>query len=253
MKSKNNLIFLAVTFSIVTILASIFILSKRNKSEYLQVRVISDSFGWVSFIEEPVISDVYIKVGESTLVYKYNECEMIFATILEVKEKTVVVELTLNNMYPTHIYSENVDFEVSEATTYIDEIPKNTCYSIYTFSADSGIVVYLTFDIKESEKHLTCGHGKALIVWYEGEEIRIGILKNKRIKSETDLIRYEVLESPMVVEEILGYLISSDCKICLSPIVVEIEEAKGYIVKRELTENEMFTLKKLYPGLPYCK
>jgi len=71
-----------------------------------------------------------------------------------------------------------------------------------------------SFDIEESEKHLTCGHGKALVVRYEGEELRIGILKNNRVKSEYDKIP-EVMENQMTVEEILGYLESSGCNRCL--------------------------------------
>ena len=253
-KSSKLIVVAAVTLAIV--FASVYLLSKRDKNEYLSVRVIIDSVGFGRIIAEPVISDLLVKVGEETVVSEYRGYDMITLTVLEVKSETVVVELSLHDiLYPWMVYTseiESSDFWKRNIDAYVDEIPKNTCYRIVTKSADSGIVVYLTLDIKESEKHLTCGHGRALVMWYEGEKVKIGIIKDKRIKAETWKV-LEVMKNPMTVEEILNYLLSSGCKRCLSPMVFETEEASGDLIGRVLTEEEMNMIQELYPELPYCK
>jgi len=244
-----------ITFLIVIVLVLTFSLTKKKENELSPVRVIIDNFGWVNFVEEPAIDDMLIKVGEETVVWRYEDFDMLKLKILEVKEETILVEFyLLTALYPETVYSseaKKLRFWIDKIEVYIDEIPKNTCYAIKTMTADSGMVVYLTFDIEEGKKHLTCGHGKLLLAWYEDEEIRIGIVKDKRIKVSEDSIP-KVIENNMTVDEILDYFLAHDCRDCFDILIIEDAKDREKRALRFPSIEEYIQIKELFPMLPYC-
>ena len=255
MKAKYYKILLIGLIIIVAITA--VMLFESNKNEKVSVRIIIDDFGWFSLIEAPVIDDISINIDERRLVYSVEDWDFVWIRVLEVRSDTVVVELTLDGMYPKIKYTSEVDdkdFWYNETTTYIDEIPKNKCYGLRTCTADGGIVVYLIFEIEESEKHLRCGHGKLLVGWYDGSIISIAIAKDNRVKIGLDKL-LEVIENPMTSEEILEYFNANDCGSCLQITMIdeEIEDIYGYKYLRYATQEEIDLIMKLYPELPYCK
>ena len=246
------------TYSVLfVIVIAMMVISMRDNTKKVQVRIIIDDFGWSELIGSPVVDEIDVKLGDNILVYRYKDRDNIQIRILEVKSDTVVVELTLSGMYPKTKYTSEVDdkdFWNNETTTYIDEIQKNKCYEIRTCTLDGAIVVYLTFEIEESEKHLRCGHGKALFAWYDNGVINVSITRDNRVKPEYDRMM-KAIEARMTSEDILEYLNANDCGNCLKIVIVDVDvvDEYGYTQVRIPTEEEEETIKKFYSQLPYCK
>ena len=261
MKKKRIIVIVGVLIVTSAIIFTLINMARRNPK--IPVRVIFEDF--VGFgidfptMDKPIVIDVKVAQNEKVRLFSYsneNRVEVeIDIKIIEVKEDIVVVEITTNNLFPTRPYipwEKNPYNYPPGKVIWVDEIPKNRCYELMPLFGDLyGWRVYLTFDLEKNEKHMRCGDGKVVFVWYEEEEMKLSIVKDNRVGIWYD-DAMRAMEEPMSPKEIMDFIKENDCVRCVSLRFIE-EEIEDYRRVRRLTAEEEELVKSLYPEFTYCR